>query len=1504
MKKQTLALGPKHLYSKFSVARLTQLSAIVALFSSPITYANDLILSGVVDGPLTGGLPKAIQVYVANDIADLSQCGLGSANNGGGSDGQEFTFPAVSATTGDYLYIASESAFFSAFFGFSPNFVSGAANINGDDAIELFCDETVVDVFGDINTDGSGQDWEYLDGWASRVPESGPDGSTFTQSSWTFSGKNALDGESNNSTAAKPFPLMGGAGETGGGDNDGNDGGNTGGETGGDAISGACFNCPDLSKIADASTFDDASYYADVITAVANGQSANDLRSSISMVISNNHKNLTYSEVWTALTKTDEDPANTDNVILFYKGTSLAKNANGSGTQSSNPDNWNREHVWAKSHGFPSTSQEGYTDIHHLRPTDISVNASRGNLDFDKSDSPLSESPINRVDGDSFEPRDDVKGDVARMIFYMDTRYQGLGSDTTPDLEVVDRLTSTGEAALGRLCRLLEWHNGDPVNGFEENRNNVIYEFQGNRNPFIDHPEWVTSIYGTSTCTDDGDTSGGDNGGDTGGDNGGDAGDDTGGNSGELIISEYIEGSSNNKAIELFNPTVNDIDLGAESYKLARFSNGGTSGSDISLSGTILANSTYVIAHSSASAALLNLADQTTGSLSHNGDDAYVLYKNNTVIDSFGRVGEDPGSYWGSDSFKTQNNTLARNADVTTGDTLVDDAFEPSNQWTGSRNDDFSGLGTHTIINPEIYISEYVEGSSNNKAIELYNPGFSDVNLSTDNYQLARFSNGSITPTTADLTGTIPAGGVIVFANASASDEIKNTAQTLGLISHNGDDAYVLYKNGEVIDSFGRVGEDPGAEWGSDIQSTKDNTLVRKSSVTQGDTIIDDAFEPSIEWDGYANDTFEFLGNHQNSPDDNTGGDNIDIGECEANATLISAIQGREFESPLLGESHIIEGVVTATFPKLNGFFIQEEATDNDTDSLTSEGMFVSSADLPTIGSVVRVKGDIVEYFGKTQLTATEGFIDCGSATVDAVSLTLPFANAQQVEALEGMLVTIDTPLTVSNTFTLGKYGELTLSNGLLHIPTNIYAPNSAQALALQAENALNKVLLDDVVNGSYPDDIIYPTGGLSADNTVRLGDQVTSLVGILDYSFSNYRVLPTQAPTFDHVNARTNTPLVNEGNVKIASLNVLNLFNGDGQSGGFPTARGADTPEEFERQLAKTVSAIISIDADIIGLMEIENDGVGANSTLNELVNSLNNVAGEGMYAFVNTGGPIGTDAIAVAFLYQPSKVSLIGDALVNTNEIFNRPPLAQTFSLNSNNQTITVVANHFKSKGGCRSASGEDTDQGDGQACFNARRVAQASELVNWVNTNEQLSQQTDVLVIGDLNAYAKEDPIQQFTNNGYINLISTFGGDYAYSYSFGGEVGYLDHALASASLAEKAVDAVEWHINADEPAFLDYNTENKSDLQQETLYSDDAFRMSDHDPVVATFNLTAAAVIGDWDGDGDVDVNDVRAFMRAIQSGVEIDLSFDLNTDGSVTILDARTMMTMCTRSRCAP
>ncbi|SCE69328.1 endonuclease [Micromonospora mirobrigensis] len=228
----------------------------------------------------------------------------------------------------------------------------------------------------------------------------------------------------------------------------------------------------------------DSTYYA---TAV--GKTGTALRSSLHAIIRTQTK-LSYDQVWEALKDTDQDPANANNVILLYTGRSQSKTLNGGGV-----DDWNREHVWAKSHGDFGTTTGPGTDVHHLRPEDVSVNSLRGNKDFDAGGSAVAEAPGCYTDADSFEPRNAVKGDVARMIMYMAVRYEG--EDGWPDLEMNDSVTNGTAPYLGRLSVLLSWNRLDPPDAFEQRRNQRIYErWQGNRNPFVDHPEWAAAIWG------------------------------------------------------------------------------------------------------------------------------------------------------------------------------------------------------------------------------------------------------------------------------------------------------------------------------------------------------------------------------------------------------------------------------------------------------------------------------------------------------------------------------------------------------------------------------------------------------------------------------------------------------------------------------------------------------------------------------------------------------------------------------------------------------------------------------------------------------------------------------------------------------------------------------------------------------------------------------------------------------------------------------------------------
>jgi len=233
--------------------------------------------------------------------------------------------------------------------------------------------------------------------------------------------------------------------------------------------------------------------------------SGSELKSALHDIISD-HVKFPYTssstDVWDILKETDEDPNNSDNVILIYTGRSQAKTENSGESSTTGSNRWNREHVWSKSHGFPAEIDTAYTDIHHLRPADESVNSSRSNLDFDNGGAAHVEATECSYDGDSWEPRDAVKGDVARMMFYMVVRYDpGYHTDNSLyDLELVDFAgvdigDPPGEPLFGKLSTLTQWHLQDPVDAFEQNRNEVAYSYQGNRNPFIDHPQWVESIF-------------------------------------------------------------------------------------------------------------------------------------------------------------------------------------------------------------------------------------------------------------------------------------------------------------------------------------------------------------------------------------------------------------------------------------------------------------------------------------------------------------------------------------------------------------------------------------------------------------------------------------------------------------------------------------------------------------------------------------------------------------------------------------------------------------------------------------------------------------------------------------------------------------------------------------------------------------------------------------------------------------------------------------------------
>ncbi|ESS71426.1 extracellular nuclease [Methyloglobulus morosus KoM1] len=633
---------------------------------------------------------------------------------------------------------------------------------------------------------------------------------------------------------------------------------------------------------------------------------------------------------------------------------------------------------------------------------------------------------------------------------------------------------------------------------------------------------------------------------------------------------------------------------------------------------------------------------------------------------------------------------------------------------------------------------------------------------------------------------------------------------------------------------------------------------------------------------------------------------------CGDPATKISAVQGNGASTPLSGVTSI-EGIVVGDYQgtstnSLRGYFVQEEDSDVDANHATSEGIFVFDGTTAlanvSVGDRVRVTGTPAEFFGMTQIGSVTDVKVCtnSQAIPTAATLTLPvpnipngnLANATAAinayyEAFEGMLVKFPTTLKVSEYFELERYGQLVLSQGG-RIPTftSVSNPNVTGLVDQEITLAKRQIILDDgnnsqnfALTSGLP--LPYPTGGLSISNRFRGGDIITNLTGVLHWSFAGltgtdaWRIRPVEELIdYNFTPANPRKPVVPTvgGNLKVASFNVLNYFttidetasttSGPCGPDGIQDCRGADSAAELTRQTEKAAIALCGIGADIVGMMEIENN---ATTSLSVLVAAANAISGCGPYDFINAGiiGNSSTtgDAIKVGLLYKTASVAPVGSHAILTTSVDvrfidtkNRPTLAQTFSQISTGEKLTVAVNHLKSKGSdCLDVG--DADLNDGQGNCSQTRKNAALAMVDWLNSDPTNSGDPDFLIIGDLNSYAKEDAIKAIENGSddasgtfddYINLVKAFGGDSAYSYVFDGQTGYLDHALANITLLPQVTGAGDWHINADEPPSFDYNDTIRDTGEASfeakpaalPLYAANQFRTSDHDPVVIGLQL----------------------------------------------------------------
>jgi predicted extracellular nuclease len=611
-----------------------------------------------------------------------------------------------------------------------------------------------------------------------------------------------------------------------------------------------------------------------------------------------------------------------------------------------------------------------------------------------------------------------------------------------------------------------------------------------------------------------------------------------------------------------------------------------------------------------------------------------------------------------------------------------------------------------------------------------------------------------------------------------------------------------------------------------------------------------------------------------NDPPDNLAA-NVVFGFTTSAPTPINQIQGSGAASPLIGNTVTTRGIVTAIYPGFRGFYIQSQPSDEDADPLTSEGLFifVNNATMPAgvaLGNLVSVQGLVAEFGTATQINASAASavitqLATGQPLPAPVSVSLPLADATALERYEGMRVSFAQQLTVSGNFTLGRFGEIVLSSGgRLINPSNAVDLNDnpasgntttgnsnlAAITAALAANRLNQVTLDDATSTQNPDPTPFGVTAANAD-TLRAGSTISGLVGVVNQIAQGYRVLsdPSNLPSFNRA-ARPLTPPAVGGTLKAAGFNVLNYFNGngtnvDGAAGGYPTARGANNLNEFNRQRAKTIAAVSQLGTDVVGLIEMENDGDAATSALPDLINGLTAIEAAAQWSSVALPAGWGTlngstDAITTRLIYKNANVEPVGAPLFCDNASFvnARTPLAQVFRSRATGGKVIVSINHFKSKScgsGAEAATGAEADQNDAQGCWAPRRLAQAQALIACVGQWQTATGENRVLLLGDFNAYEQENAIDAFRAAGMVSLINN-----SYSFVFDGASGSLDHAIATSALVPQVTGANKWHINADEPVSLDYNTEFKTAGQQTSLYAADPFRSSDHDPALVGMAL----------------------------------------------------------------
>ncbi|EJB5284956.1 ExeM/NucH family extracellular endonuclease [Vibrio vulnificus] len=873
----------------------------------------------------------------------------------------------------------------------------------------------------------------------------------------------------------------------------------------------------------------------------------------------------------------------------------------------------------------------------------------------------------------------------------------------------------------------------------------------------------------------------------------------------------------------------------------------------------------------------------------------------------------------------------------------------------------------------DIIITEYMEGGYNNKAVEITNlgttdyvfPSTIDIAYQKDGAAWNRM-NQSADQSKSALDGiTLAPGKTLVLRNPSntANEQAQITALEAAktkfgaqvvdaTVYYNGNDAVALrdVTNPDapvILDVVGVVGS--ADNWGKDV------TLRRfESAKAQKDNYV------AKDWLVEAKDTFSGLG-------DPAFAEPLATAPCsDAEAGVlhkyIGEVQGEAYSSPLIEsgftskEEYLVTGVVSAVATSLvKGFYLYDDNADGNVK--TSDGIFVKTSGAVSkdmIGQQICVRAKVNEDYGMTTLLPTGNIWEVKNSTpVEVTPVKLERIDSDDetfrstLERLEAMPVVLvedmdaaegNQDMRVSRTFSFdysAKRNNMVIAYKRPNPqPNQDHVAGSDAAKAQTAQNKDYRIVVESdekPANGKIP---YYPEFASDPHNNyIRINDSVVGMTGVLHYSYNEFRLIPTANVTkanFVHNTPRTSSPVIKESygddgfTIKVATQNVLNYFNSPygGHDNQFGDNRGAESQQEFERQQAKIVEAIYGLDADIVGLMEVENNGFGDFSAIRELLEAINakyykenykdRFARESIhnrYVFVGFDkngdqvldqfDTVGSDAITTGIIYRPSKVSVIAgkvipmpwqdapmivDAdgkpvvdgkgeLAESGKNYQRNTVAATFRVLNTGKQLTVSVNHLKSKGSTcwDDYVGTKAVDDDAQGSCENFRVASTYHL-----GQEMAKIGGDQIVLGDMNSYAHEDPMLVLTSNptkkalkaadyikvgnkwqfngeqgpvitqtfGFINAVDykTPAGETSWSYSYNDEVGSLDHLLITSSLKSRLVDAVDWHINAPESTLFDYSNKYKGGDSNEAnpFYNKekpDAFRSSDHDSALVT-------------------------------------------------------------------